>query len=609
MTTESSPGQGAPQEDQDWAFRPRRSPADRPPYREQRPPEPTAPWGARPTEPTTPWDNRPTEPTAQWDNRPGPTTQWNNHSGPTTQWDDHSEPTTSWNNQPEPTTPWDDRPTAEPYAGSPGTRWDTTGPSRASEPRADAYGAAPEPGRRTPPHAWHGGEPADPQSGYPSAQTSVPDRTAARRPDPAAAQPQPQPSAGADGERTARKSGKLGRIALALVLLAAGGAAAVLFKQEDAVAVASKNLTRTWQIPAPAADDALIGSWLTDKLLVRAGTRSGLRAYDLTDGRQVWSTPSSATSAKRGTVPCAMSPTLGAKGIGTVAFGTDGSTCTRLAGVDASTGKILWSIPLTSAKHPTAATVATYLQGNVATVVGQNVLGGVNLRTGSRVWGYKARGHYCNAYNWGADGTVLVDDFCLDRKTRSTLTAYDGRTGKVIWRKSEKAHSDVTHILSGSPLVAAVHTARQDAVRVFGTTGTGRKLAVGNDELTTGNSTGADHSARLYGNVLVTPATAAGGTAIDGFDTTTGRKLWTYRSAALAVPASGTDGKVYAVTTSGPPQLITIDPRTGRTTPVAGLPAGTGKWSFTAGTVYVTSDGGVLELNALGSNGGVRLYE
>ncbi|MDT4912498.1 MAG: hypothetical protein QOC66_1626, partial [Pseudonocardiales bacterium] len=30
--------------------------------------------------------------------------------------------------------------------------------------------------------------------------------------------------------------------------------------------------------------------------------------------------------------------------------------------------------------------------------------------------------------------------------------------------------------------------------------------------------------------------------------------------------------------------------------------------NFTAGTVYVTPDGGVLELNALGTGGGVQLY-
>jgi hypothetical protein len=478
-------------------------------------------------------------------------------------------------------------------------------PLRFPQPRAGAHEDMREPRRRTPSPTQPGNEPTDQAPGHPSTASTVPAPAALRRPEPATAQP--RPLAAANGKRAGRTR-LTRRLSLALaVLVAAGGAAAVLLKQGDAAAVASKNLTQAWQIPAPAADDALVGSWLTDKLLVRASTRGGLGAYDLTDGKEAWHAAASTTAAEHGTVPCAMSPTLSAQGIGTVAFGKDGSTCTWLAGVKASTGKIIWSMPLTGKKHPAAAVATTYVQGNVATVVSENYLGGVDVRTGSRVWGYKARGHYCNAYDWGADGIVLVDDFCLDQKNRFTLTAYDGRTGKVIWRKSERTHSDVTHVLSGSPLVAAVHTAHQDAVRVFGTTGTGRKLAVGDDELTSGNNTDADHSARLFGNVLVTPASASGSTVIDGFDTATGAKLWTHRSALLAVTRSGADGKVYAVTTSGTPQLVTIDRRTGETTPVAGLPTGTGKWSFTSGTVYVTR-GGVLELNALGSNGGVRLY-
>ncbi|MET9125864.1 PQQ-binding-like beta-propeller repeat protein [Streptomyces sp. NPDC004528] len=477
---------------------------------------------------------------------------------------------------------------------------------------ADTDEAPSVPGPRTPAHSRHGGETADHEPGHPSADAAVLAPAGAHHPAPVTA----PPTAPASGER-ARKRKPAGRIALALAVLAAAGGAAVLLQQEDAAARAPKTMTQRWRIPAPAKDDALIGSWLTDTLLIRAGSRGGLRAYDLTDGKQAWSATSFTGSAGRGTVPCAMSPTLDARGIGTVAFGEDGSTCTWLAGVKASTGKILWSLPLTDAKHPTAATAGTYLQGEVATVVSENFLGGVDVRTGSRVWSYRPRGHYCNAYDWGTDGTILVDDFCLDQKTRFTLTAYDGRTGKVIWRKPESAHSEVTHILSGSPLIAAVHTARQDAVRVLGTTGTGRKLAVGDDELTTGNDTGADHSSRLHGDVLVTPASAAGSAVVDGFDTVTGARLWTRHSAALAVPAAGADDKVYAVTTSGSPLLVAIDPRTGHTTPLANLPTGTetgtgtgtdGHRSFTSGTVYVTPDGGVLELDALGADGGVRFY-
>ncbi|MER7935323.1 MULTISPECIES: PQQ-binding-like beta-propeller repeat protein [unclassified Streptomyces] len=484
-------------------------------------------------------------------------------------------------------------PSARPSAPAAGTRWDSTMPLRMPQPRDGAHEAVPGADRQS------RGATAGHEPGPGPAATAVLDPPAAAR--------QQTPHAGTDARRV-RKARPAARIALVLaVLVAACTTAAVLLRQEDTAAVASRTRTQAWQIPAPAADDTLTGSWLTGHLLVRASTRGGLRAYDLADGAQVWSLAPGAHAAGRGTVPCAMSPALGARGIGTVAFGEDGSTCTWLAGVKASTGRILWTMPLTDHKHPTAVTATTYLQDDVATVVSENFLGGVDVRTGSRVWGYQARGHYCNAYDWGTDGTVLVSDFCLDRKTRFTLTAYDGKTGKRIWRRAESAHSDVTHILSGSPLVAAVHTAHQDAVRVFDSTGSGRKLAVGDDELTGGNGTDADHSARLHGDVLVTPATHDG-TVLDGFDTTTGAKLWTRRSAVLAVPAPGADDTVYAVTTSGSPQLVTVDPRTGRTTPVASLPAGTGPWSLTSGTVYVTGDGGVLELNALGADGGVRMY-
>ncbi|MCH5672236.1 outer membrane protein assembly factor BamB family protein [Streptomyces gilvus] len=544
MTTHSSPGQGAPQEGHDWAFRPRVPDAQPQPYGDQR----------RQAETDSPREGRPAA--------------------------------------------------GQAHRADSGPRFDATMPLRVSEPRSAAHEAVRGPGGRTAPYTRPGGEPADRERRHRSAEAAVLGRESPRSSEPVTA----QPATGGRGKRPG-KTRQAGRIALVLaVLAAAGGSAAVLLKREQAAAVASKNLRQVWQIPAPAHDDTLIGSWLTDKLLVVAGTRGGLRAYDIADGSRLWSTVSSATAAKRGTVPCAMSPTLSAEGVGTVAFGKDGSTCTWLAGVKASTGRILWSMPLTSTRHPSTVTASTYVQDDVATIVSENFLGGVNTRTGGRVWGYKPRGRYCNAYGWGTDGTVLVDDYCLDKKTRFTLTAYDAKTGKVIWRKAESAHSDVTHILSGSPLVAAVHTARQDAVRVFDAHGDGRKLAVGNEELTSGNTTEADHSARLYGTVLATSATAVGGTAVDGFDTTTGAKLWTRPSTALAVPPPGEDKTVYAVTTSGSPQLITIDRRTGRTTPVAGLPTGSGTWSFTAGTVYVTPDGGVLELSALGSNGGVRRY-
>jgi outer membrane protein assembly factor BamB len=377
-----------------------------------------------------------------------------------------------------------------------------------------------------------------------------------------------------------------------------------MLKPGGGTTLASRQMTREWQVPAPAKDDELIGSWLTGKLLVRASTRGGVKAYDLADGHEAWSTT---PAGMAGTSPCAMSPTLTAQGIGTVAFGTDSTACTTLAGIDAATGKILWTTPLVDAAHPTAMPAETYLQGDVATVVSENFLGGLNVRTGHRVWGFHPRGYYCRVYDRGADGIVLVDEYCADSKEKFSLTAYDGRTGTVLWSKFPGASTEIVHILSGSPLITLTHMAGAESVRVFAPSGRSRKLAVGDIELMPGNDAAADHSARLIGDVLVVPAMSAKGSVIEAFDITTGARLWGYDSAALASAAAG-DDRLYVISTSGSPQLVQLDPRTGHATPVARLPVGSGHWNFTAGTVYVTRDGAVLELNALGTAGGVRLY-
>ncbi|MEV0094865.1 PQQ-binding-like beta-propeller repeat protein [Streptomyces sp. NPDC050738] len=401
---------------------------------------------------------------------------------------------------------------------------------------------------------------------------------------------------------------RYGRILLALAVLAASGTtAAYALHRQEAAPTASKHLAPVWQVPAPAKDDELIGSWLTDKQLIRASIRGGVTAYDLADGSVAWSAALPPKAAKAGSHPCAMSPTLTADGRGTIAFGEDGNTCTTLAGIDASIGKILWSVPLVDSAHKTAMSARTYLQGNVATVVSENFLGGLDIRTGHRVWGFEPRGNYCNAYDWGADGIVVVDDYCADQKNRFTLTAYDGRTGKVLWSESRDTHTELAHVFSGSPLIASEHRAGNDSVRVFAPSGRSRKLAVGDTEITPGNGGAADHSARLVDNVLIAPAQTAKGSEIDAFDTRTGAKLWTYHATALVTATAG-DDRIHAIAgPAGAPQLMELDPRTGRATPTATLPV-SGHQHFTTGTVYVTPGGGVLELDALGTSGGIRFF-
>ncbi|MDX3072557.1 PQQ-binding-like beta-propeller repeat protein [Streptomyces sp. MI02-7b] len=474
---------------------------------------------------------------------------------------------------------------------------------------SDAYGQEPAPGSGARAEQWAQEwnlppEWAEPSPGAVAARSAAAPAVPAPAPAPQAA-PLPVPVR-TRPTRGPRRGRRVAGVALTLAVLVAGGATAVALDRKDAAPVASRQFTQAWRVPAPAADDALIGSWVTRELLIRASTRGGIRAYHLSDGSEAWK---AALPRSAGTVPCAMSPTLSADGIGTVALGTDGNSCTALAGIDAATGRVRWTSPLVDRGHRTATAARTYLQGEVATIVSGNFLGGLDVRNGRPVWGYRARGHYCNVRASGSAGVVLVDDYCADRTDKFTLRAYDGRTGRLLWALPQRTHTDVLQAFSGSPLIASLHTPDEDSTRVFTAAGGSRKLAVGDSQTLSGNDTDADHSARLVGDVLITPALGADHLEVDAFDVTTGTKLWTLRSAALATAVAG-DDSVYAVSSAGSPQLVQVEPRTGTLTPVAALPSGVvGSDALHTGTVYVMpDDGGVLELGAQGKNGGARMY-
>ncbi|WP_326607473.1 hypothetical protein OG930_38680 [Streptomyces sp. NBC_01799] len=44
----------------------------------------------------------------------------------------------------------------------------------------------------------------------------------------------------------------------------------------------------------------------------------------------------------------------------------------------------------------------------------------------------------------------------------------------MLWSQTQDAHADLAHVFSGSPLIASVHKAGQDSVRVFAPSGRSR---------------------------------------------------------------------------------------------------------------------------------------
>lgn len=94
-----------------------------------------------------------------------------------------------------------------------------------------------------------------------------------------------------------------------------------------------------WSQHAPSTlpdTDETLGTWVSGGT-VAVATDSAISAYALADGKPQWTwKPAS------GNQICALSPSVSG-GIGTVASGQDGATCTSLQAVDLGTGKSVWA--------------------------------------------------------------------------------------------------------------------------------------------------------------------------------------------------------------------------------------------------------------------------
>ncbi|MEY9878110.1 hypothetical protein ABH931_007635 [Streptacidiphilus sp. MAP12-33] len=429
--------------------------------------------------------------------------------------------------------------------------------------------------------------------------------------------------------RSARTRIIAGGVALAAIAVTAvvlttdddggGGTTAAAGTGAGADAADARTLTADWSLPGSAADQQ-VGTWVTDSYFVRA-TRSGVKAYKLSDGTPAWT----ARPLTGPAVPCAMSPTVSTSGIGTIGFGPDTSDCTTVVGVDTRTGKTLWSTPMTTKDHSAAAPTTTFLDGAVGVVVNDTVVGGVDLTDGHVMWGYKPRGQYCNAYPYGGAGVVLVDDYCADVSPSYVVTAFDAATGKEIWHRQGTDHIQFGSIVNAAPVVASL---TNGTVNLYNTSGTPHALTLADGfDPNLGAAGPTDSGARTVGTTTLllpsrqqTPSRAV----ITAVNTTTGATNWTYdgdghQGAALVHPQQDTptagSAKIYAISLVSDfsqyssPELVSLDPLTGRSTVLANLPGKPSSFVYTAGTVYALPDGRVLLVALDGTGTAVQMFK
>ena len=444
-----------------------------------------------------------------------------------------------------------------------------------------------------------------PQQGqpYPQAQPPYPQ---APYPQP----PYPQAGYGAGGyppppvppappRRGVRKGAVLGIIGGVLVLAIAGTVLAVA-NNGSGGGTGGNTLSTVWSVPSSGGDDRLVGSWLTSTAVVRAGTDSGVSAYDLVTGHKTWTVDAPTDASK----PCAMSPDLTSDGIGTVGFGTDGNSCKYVVGVDTRDGDILWKVDLTDTDDPVPSSAQTFVQGSVATILSLGRVDGFDTKTGKRIWFDTSRGKYCNADAFGTTGAVVIDDFCADASPERTLTALDPATGKQLWRKTEPEDIVEGYVLNGAPLVALLSPNRKDPVSLYSSSGATTPVDMTHLVLENGNPL----SVKLSDQTLVvqsaqdTSDTSSTAGQVIAYDLTTGHQLWRYNGesghgAVLVRTASG--GKLYALSTGafgGSPHFVQLDPATGTSTILGALPSDSDNWLIGDSVLYTLPNGGLLTL-------------
>lgn len=238
-------------------------------------------------------------------------------------------------------------------------------------------------------------------------------------------------------------------------------------------------LSPLWTAPAERPADAeTLGSWLHGSTVVRARFDKVV-GQDLATGNVRW-----IYRIPYPHVLCTMSRDTG-DGVGLVGYGEEEKACSRIAAVDLSTGRVLWTrnlaagsanngllkdvpaelrrtgpsdLSLEELLHlPTGTTPdLTAVAGDVAAVRAGRALWGVGLRDGRGRWAQLSpKGCRFVKISGGAGGLLAVAR-CADQPPR--LRAVDPVTGKVRWEipvSTRSASAEIT-LLSAVPAVVRI---------------------------------------------------------------------------------------------------------------------------------------------------------
>lgn len=256
------------------------------------------------------------------------------------------------------------------------------------------------------------------------------------------------------------------------------------------------------------------GVWFGRNLVVR-GDASGLRAYDLSTGKQRWR-----VEPPKG-LGCAMSTTT-SNGIG-YTLATNGYHCTRLFAVETATGEVVQRADLDIEVDPTAGPL--WLAGNgIVVATNHDIVSLDPAHPDEQRWRATVGRDDCAVDKVVArDSLVLALSSC-ESDEEMVATAYDAESGNRKWRKAIRAGSgDSVSLLSASPPVVTIDDADIDKpTTVVGyDPRTGRERMRVKAELDGSPLDPEPDNVAFVGQTMV-----LGGSGIAAYDITTGDRLW-----------------------------------------------------------------------------------
>ncbi|MGA5819552.1 PQQ-binding-like beta-propeller repeat protein [Kitasatospora sp. NPDC094028] len=339
-----------------------------------------------------------------------------------------------------------------------------------------------------------------------------------------------------------------------------------------------------WSAPKPANTDTssqMLAIWGTDKVAVRVDA-SGIRAYNLSDGKEAWTIPVPSGSKEI----CAASYGTNSKNIGAVSFNTGDYDCSTVGVVDLTTGKLSWSVKASADKMSSPTLSIT----DKVVAFASSSVGALNVDNGASTWNYSPHGKICTVNGRAAGAQIAVSERCFDNgDQKGSLQILNSETGAATSSQIPLTGSieRIDKVVSDQPLVLSMSSgANGDYILPFDKDNKpGNQMPAkepGSDSLRLSGQSDAFTQNVVSGTTLYVQVSGSKA-AINAYDLTTGKRIWssTPPSSGSSIGGdvrlvAGTDkqGKVRAIVSQGynkPARLVTLSQTDGSMTDLGTL--------------------------------------